>query len=121
VNDYSSSTGSRVGVVGPNGAGKSTLIKLLTVGDEYPSPISPPHSHVGQGEIAPQEGTVYKHPALRLAYVSQHVTHHIGPPSSIRVVIVTDLRLSIMLLQSVTLRRLQSRICTYSIVNVQIH
>ncbi|KAH9485192.1 mRNA export factor elf1 [Psilocybe cubensis] len=50
---------SRVGVVGPNGAGKSTMIKLLT------------------GETIPQEGTVYKHPALRVGYVSQHATHHI--------------------------------------------
>lgn len=53
------SLSSRVGVVGPNGAGKSTLIKLLT------------------GESPPQEGTVYKHPSLRVGYVSQHATHHI--------------------------------------------
>ncbi|KAL0956356.1 hypothetical protein HGRIS_002506 [Hohenbuehelia grisea] len=53
------SLSSRVGIVGPNGAGKSTLIKLLT------------------GETTPQEGTVYKHPALRVGYVSQHATHHI--------------------------------------------
>ncbi|KLO14597.1 hypothetical protein SCHPADRAFT_914787 [Schizopora paradoxa] len=53
------SLSSRVGIVGPNGAGKSTLIKLLT------------------GETMPQEGTVYKHPALRIGYVSQHATHHI--------------------------------------------
>ncbi|KAH8828260.1 ABC transporter-domain-containing protein [Flagelloscypha sp. PMI_526] len=53
------SLSSRVGVVGPNGAGKSTLIKLLT------------------GETSPQEGNVYKHPALRVGYVSQHATHHI--------------------------------------------
>ncbi|PPQ77217.1 hypothetical protein CVT25_011063 [Psilocybe cyanescens] len=53
------SLSSRVGVVGPNGAGKSTMIKLLT------------------GETIPQEGTVYKHPALRVGYVSQHATHHI--------------------------------------------
>ncbi|KAF9482111.1 hypothetical protein BDN70DRAFT_904869 [Pholiota conissans] len=53
------SLSSRVGVVGPNGAGKSTMIKLLT------------------GETVPQEGTVYKHPALRVGYVSQHATHHI--------------------------------------------
>ncbi|GJJ06507.1 hypothetical protein Clacol_000699 [Clathrus columnatus] len=53
------SLSSRVGIIGPNGAGKSTLIKLLT------------------GESEPQEGTVYKHPALRVAYVSQHATHHI--------------------------------------------
>ncbi|OBZ68188.1 mRNA export factor elf1 [Grifola frondosa] len=53
------SLSSRVGIIGPNGAGKSTLIKLLT------------------GETVPQEGTVYKHPALRIGYVSQHATHHI--------------------------------------------
>ncbi|KAJ7594005.1 P-loop containing nucleoside triphosphate hydrolase protein [Mycena floridula] len=53
------SLSSRVGVVGPNGAGKSTLIKLLT------------------GETEPQEGSVYKHPNLRVGYVSQHATHHI--------------------------------------------
>ncbi|KDQ21428.1 hypothetical protein BOTBODRAFT_168695 [Botryobasidium botryosum FD-172 SS1] len=53
------SLSSRVGIVGPNGAGKSTLIKLLT------------------GETEPQEGTVYKHPSLRVGYVSQHATHHI--------------------------------------------
>ena len=50
---------SRVGIIGPNGAGKSTLIKVLT------------------GEVEPQEGVVYKHPALRIGYVSQHATHHI--------------------------------------------
>ncbi|KAG6920275.1 hypothetical protein DXG01_005044 [Tephrocybe rancida] len=53
------SLSSRIGVIGPNGAGKSTLIKLLT------------------GETVPQEGTVYKHPTLRVGYVSQHATHHI--------------------------------------------
>lgn len=53
------SLSSRVGVVGPNGAGKSTMIKLLT------------------GETVPQQGTTYKHPALRVGYVSQHATHHI--------------------------------------------
>lgn len=31
-----------------------------------------------KGETEPQEGTVYKHPALRIGYVSQHATHHIG-------------------------------------------
>ncbi|KAF8335745.1 P-loop containing nucleoside triphosphate hydrolase protein [Cantharellus anzutake] len=53
------SLSSRVGIVGPNGAGKSTLIKLLT------------------GETGPQSGTVYRHPSLRVGYVSQHATHHI--------------------------------------------
>lgn len=50
---------SRVGCVGANGAGKSTLIKLLT------------------GEIEPTEGTVWKHPNLRIAYVAQHAFDHI--------------------------------------------
>ena len=53
------SLNSRVGVVGPNGAGKSTIIKVLT------------------GEVVPQEGDVYKHPNLRVAYVAQHAFHHV--------------------------------------------
>lgn len=35
-------------------------------------------SLVFKGETIPQEGTVYKHPSLRVGYVSQHATHHIG-------------------------------------------
>ncbi len=53
------SLNSRVGVVGPNGAGKSTVIKLLT------------------GELEPQDGVVWKHPNLRVAYVAQHAFHHV--------------------------------------------
>ena len=53
------SLASRVACVGPNGVGKSTMIKLLT------------------GEIVPQEGTVWKHPNARVAYVAQHAFHHI--------------------------------------------
>jgi len=53
------SLSSRVAVVGPNGAGKSTLVKVLT------------------GECVPQEGTVWKHPNLRIAYVAQHAFHHL--------------------------------------------
>lgn len=53
------SLSSRVGVIGPNGAGKSTMIKLLT------------------GEIVPQEGTVWRHPNLRIGYVAQHAFHHL--------------------------------------------
>merc|ERR1712151_1221024 len=45
---------SRVGVCGKNGEGKSTAIKLLT------------------GENIPQEGSVYKHPSVRLGYLAQH-------------------------------------------------
>lgn len=50
---------SRVACVGANGAGKSTLIKVLT------------------GETEATEGTVWKHPNLRIAYVAQHAFHHI--------------------------------------------
>jgi elongation factor 3 len=51
--------GSRIAVLGRNGAGKSTLIKLLT------------------GEMEAQEGQVWKHPNLRVAYVAQHAFHHV--------------------------------------------
>merc|ERR1712176_46841 len=53
------SLSSRVACIGENGAGKSTMIKLLV------------------GEIAPQEGDVWKHPNARIAYVAQHAFHHI--------------------------------------------
>jgi elongation factor 3 len=53
------SLSSRVACIGENGAGKSTMIKLLV------------------GEIAPQEGEVWKHPNARIAYVAQHAFHHI--------------------------------------------
>lgn len=53
------SLGSRVAVLGANGAGKSTMIKLLT------------------GEMSPQEGTVWRHPNLRIGYVAQHAFHHL--------------------------------------------
>ncbi len=42
-----------------NGAGKSTLIKMLT------------------GETQPNEGSVWKHPNTRVAYVAQHAFHHL--------------------------------------------
>ena len=50
---------SRVAVIGPNGAGKSTAIKLLI------------------GELTPSQGTITKHPNMRLAYVAQHAFHHL--------------------------------------------
>ena len=53
------SLSTRVAIHGANGAGKSTMIKLLT------------------GELEPLEGTVWKHPNLRMAYVAQHAFHHI--------------------------------------------
>lgn len=50
---------SRVAIVGANGAGKSTIVKMLT------------------GEMLPTEGTVWKHPNMRVAYVAQHAFHHL--------------------------------------------
>lgn len=53
------SLASRVAVVGVNGAGKSTLVKLMV------------------GELEPDQGTVERHPNLRVAYVAQHAFTHI--------------------------------------------
>ena len=53
------SLASRVAVVGVNGAGKSTLVKLMV------------------GELEPDQGTVERHPNLRVAYVAQHAFAHI--------------------------------------------
>ncbi|KAK7676546.1 [NU+] prion formation protein 1 [Cerrena zonata] len=53
------SLSSRVAILGPNGAGKSTLIKLLTA------------------ELIPNEGTVEKHPNLRIGYIAQHALQHV--------------------------------------------
>lgn len=53
------SLSSRVGIVGSNGAGKSTLVKVLTE------------------ELIPQEGTVEKHPNLRIGYIRQHALEHV--------------------------------------------
>ena len=53
------SLASRVAIVGMNGAGKSTLIKVLL------------------GELVPETGDIYKHPNLRVAYISQHAFKNI--------------------------------------------
>jgi elongation factor 3 len=53
------SLASRVAVIGPNGAGKSTIIKILT------------------GELKADEGSVWRHPNMRVAYVAQHAFHHL--------------------------------------------
>jgi len=53
------SLASRVAVVGVNGAGKSTLVKIMV------------------GELEPNEGTIDRHPNLRVAYVAQHAFAHI--------------------------------------------
>jgi elongation factor 3 len=53
------SLASRVAVVGVNGAGKSTLVKLMV------------------GELEADQGTVERHPNLRVAYVAQHAFAHI--------------------------------------------
>jgi len=50
---------SRVACIGPNGAGKSTLVKCLV------------------GDHEPQQGEVWKHAHLRMAYVSQHAFAHV--------------------------------------------
>jgi len=50
---------SRVAVIGANGAGKSTAIKVLV------------------GEQMPTEGTIWKAPGLRMAYLAQHAFHHL--------------------------------------------
>ena len=50
---------SRVAVIGANGAGKTTAIKVLI------------------GELEPSEGTIYKHPNSRIAYIAQHAFHHL--------------------------------------------
>merc|ERR1712070_853246 len=50
---------SRVAVVGANGAGKSTAIKLLI------------------GELKPENGSIWRHQNMRLAYVAQHAFHHL--------------------------------------------
>jgi len=52
---------SRVALLGPNGAGKSTLIKLL----------------VGESTPDENQGSVWKHHNLRIAYVAQHSFHHV--------------------------------------------
>lgn len=57
--NLAASLSSRVCVHGENGAGKSTLIKVIT------------------GELEATEGSVIKHPNLRIAYVAQHALHHI--------------------------------------------
>jgi len=59
---------SRVAVVGANGAGKSTLVRLL-VGEE----ALPAHG----GAAAAGEAPVWRHHALRVAYVAQHALHHL--------------------------------------------
>ena len=50
---------SRVAVIGANGAGKTTAIKVLI------------------GELEPSQGTIYKHPNARIAYIAQHAFHHL--------------------------------------------
>jgi elongation factor 3 len=50
---------SRIALEGPNGAGKSTIVSLLV------------------GSHSPDTGSVYRHPNLRIAFVSQHHVHHL--------------------------------------------
>lgn len=53
--DLTLSRGDRLAVIGPNGSGKSTLLKLII------------------GELAPTEGRVNRHPALRIGYFAQEL------------------------------------------------
>lgn len=53
------SLSSRIALTGPNGAGKSTIVSLLV------------------GSLTPESGSVYRHPNLRIAFVSQHHVHHL--------------------------------------------
>ena len=53
------SLGSRIAMVGPNGAGKTTVANLLV------------------GQMMSNSGEVYRHPNLRIAFVSQHHVHHL--------------------------------------------
>jgi len=50
---------SRVAIMGPNGAGKSTVAGLVV------------------GELAPDAGSAWRHPNLRMAFVAQHAFHHL--------------------------------------------
>lgn len=56
------SVGSRIGILGKNGAGKSTIVKLLS------------------GELSPdpKQGTLWRHPGLKIAHISQHHIEHLG-------------------------------------------
>jgi ATPase subunit of ABC transporter with duplicated ATPase domains len=55
--------GSRVAVVGRNGAGKSTLIKLLVGALQLEAGHNAKHN---------KDGTYYRHPNCRVAYIAQH-------------------------------------------------
>lgn len=52
---------SRIAITGPNAAGKSTVLKLV----------------IGENENDPEQGDVWKHHNLRVAYVAQHSAHHL--------------------------------------------
>ncbi|MDR9856840.1 ABC-F type ribosomal protection protein [Paenibacillus sp. VCA1] len=53
--DFDLSRGDRMAVRGPNGSGKSTLLKLVL------------------GELEPDQGNVWMHPAVRIGYFSQEL------------------------------------------------
>jgi ATPase subunit of ABC transporter with duplicated ATPase domains len=49
--------GDRIAVIGPNGSGKTTLLRLI------------------EGEYAPHQGNVVRHPRLKTGYFSQALSH----------------------------------------------
>ncbi len=49
--------GDRIAVIGPNGSGKTTLLRLI------------------EGEYAPHQGNVIRHPRLKTGYFSQALSH----------------------------------------------
>ena len=54
----------RLVILGPNGEGKSTLVKAIS------------------GRLTPQEGRIYKHKKLKIAYFAQHQLDELKPNES---------------------------------------
>lgn len=57
--------GDRIGFAGANGSGKSTLVKLAIANENEPTALQPTN------------GTITRHPRLRIGYFSQHTTEEL--------------------------------------------